>query len=115
MDTIGQLGPPLDVVSIQVLDVSDDIAKFRGDLEYRAHPVRCAALCRIGRRAPRPLPELVDVGAVGSTEVAAVEGMKVEPDGVRNCHERFGMGEVVDGDSDLHLVGVSELLVVGWE
>lgn len=115
LDMIGQLTPPLDFVSILVLNVTDDVVLFLRHLEDCAHPVCVGPLLRIGGRAPRPFPETLDVGPVGRVEAAAIEVVEVETNGVRNRYEHLTMGEIVDLDSDLYLARALAPVTVGRE
>lgn len=110
---IGQLAPPLDAVSVLVLNVTDDVALLIWHLEYCAQPVCLVPLA--GRRAPRPGPKVIDVGAIGRVEGVAVKGVEVEPNGVRNRYECPEMGKVVDLDPDLYLRGKSEPVLLSGE
>lgn len=115
LDETGQLTTPLDLVPALVLNVTDDVAPFLRHLEDCAHPMFTGPLLRIGRRAPRPFPETVDVSAVWRVEATAIEVVEVETNGVRNGNEMLTMGEIVDLDSDLYLGGVIEPVIVGSE
>lgn len=115
LDEIGQLTAPLDLVSALVLNVTDDVTLFLRHLKHCAHPMFTGPLLRIGRRAPRPFPETVDVSAVWRVEATAIEGVDVETNGVRNGNEMFTMGEIVDLNSDLYFGWVLEPVIVGSE
>lgn len=111
LDKIGQLTTPLDFVSVLVLNVTDDVALFLRHLEDCAHPIVISPFLRIGRRAPRPFPETLDVSVVWRVEVISIEVVEVETDWVGNGDERLTMGEIVDLDSDLYFTGVLEPVV----
>lgn len=103
LDAICKLTPPVDFVSVLVLNVTDDVALFLRYLEDCSNPVVLGPLLGISWRTPRPFPEFLDIGAVGCVEATAIEPVEVETNGVRNRDEHFLMGEIVDLDSDLYL------------